>query len=56
LIKKAKGLWDKLSSQKTSGLSVKTGRVTPEYVEILFREIIGTMAALLELREKYFSW
>jgi hypothetical protein len=55
LIQDAKNLWKELSSQDSTGESVKMGKVTVEYVERLFRRLIGVMASLLQLREAYFS-
>ena len=51
----AKRLWDELSSQDAIDQSVKMGRVTPAYVEAMFRKTIAVMASLLQLREEYFS-
>jgi hypothetical protein len=55
LIRDAKNVWKELSSQDLTGESVKLGKVTPAYIERLFRRLIGAMASLLELRAAYFS-
>lgn len=55
LIEGAKNLYKELSSQDSTGESVKMGKVTAGYVERLFRRLIGVMASLLQLREAYFS-
>jgi len=55
LIQDAKNLWKELSSQDSTGESVKMGKVTVENIERLFRRLIGVMASLLQLREAYFS-
>jgi hypothetical protein len=55
LIQDAKTLWKELSSQDSTGESVKMGKVTTEHIERLFRKLIGVMASLLQLRRAYFS-
>ncbi len=49
-----KELWDDLSDQDPSGQSVKTGNVTPEYIEIMFNKVITTLFTLLRQRELLF--
>jgi len=54
IIKECLRLYNDLSNQDASGLSVKYGRVTSSYVDITFKRIIGSMAAILNLRRTYF--
>jgi len=51
----AKDLWKELSSQDSSGLSVKIGNVTPEYVQLTFNKIIIVISMLLKQRELHFK-
>jgi len=55
IINNAKKLWNELSRQDMIGNSVKLGQVSRHYIEVLFPRIIGIMASLLRLRERYFS-
>ncbi len=55
IIKNAKNLWHELSSDDPKFDSAKLGQVTEAYVEATFPRIIGVIASLLKLREKYFS-
>lgn len=48
-------LYCELSSQDSPGMSVKLGDVTVAYIEGLFRRLVGNMAAVLDLRSRYFS-
>lgn len=48
-------LYRELSSQDSSGMSVKLGDVTVAYIEGLFRRLVGNMAVVLDLRARYFS-
>lgn len=48
-------LYKEMSKQDGSGMSVKMGVATDVYVESLFRRLIGNIAAILMLREKYFK-
>ena len=49
-----KELWDDLSDQDPSGQSIKAGRVTATYVELIFRKAITILSALLREREMVF--
>jgi len=51
IIQDCKDLYIELSNQNDPSQSVKLGNVTPEYVDSIFRRIIGDIAALLKLRE-----
>ena len=55
LIKRCRKLYGELSSQDSSGNSVKLGSVSPGYVEGLFRRLVGNIAAILDLRKRYFQ-
>lgn len=55
LLKVCYDLYKEMSDQDGSGMSVKMGVATDVYVDGLFRRLIGTMAAILELRENYFK-
>ena len=55
LIKRCRKLYGELSSQDSSGNSVKVGSVSPGYVEGLFRKLVGNIAAILDLRKRYFQ-
>jgi len=48
-------LYRELSSQDSSGMSVKMGAVTAAYIDGLFRRLVGSMAAILDLRSRYFT-
>ena len=48
-------LYNELSSQDSSGLSVKLGDVNAAYIESLFKRLLGNIAAILDLRSRYFS-
>lgn len=48
-------LYCELSSQDSCGMSVKIGAVTAAYIDGLFRRLVGSMAAILNLRSRYFS-
>jgi hypothetical protein len=54
-IDSAKALWDDLSSQDREAESVKTGKASAAYIEVLFRRMIAVMASLLRLRQSLFS-
>lgn len=54
IIRSCNNLYDKFSTQDESVPSIKTGNVTPAYIETMFRRLIGNIASLLQLREKYF--
>jgi hypothetical protein len=48
----AKDIYNEISNQKNQ--SIKLGNVDSNYVEDIFVRLIGTMAALLKLRESYY--
>lgn len=50
----ARDLWTELSSQDSSGLSVKMGKVTSEYVQLTFNKMIIVISTLLKQRELHF--
>lgn len=50
-----KDLWNELSDQDPSGLSVKTATVTGTYIELLFRKLITIISALFRQRVMSFS-
>jgi hypothetical protein len=54
IIKSCNDLYERFSTQDDNVPSIKTGNVTPVYVESMFRRLIGNMATLLQLRGKYF--
>jgi hypothetical protein len=55
LITKCFDLWDELSSQNANSQSVKKGNVSPNYIDLLFRRIIGSMESILDLRSRYYK-
>jgi hypothetical protein len=55
LLKACDKLYKDISNQDSSGNSVKLGKVTPIYIESIFRRLIGNIYAILELRDNYFK-
>jgi len=56
IIETAYNLYTDLSSQdKAEKLSVKSGNVTANGIKILFEQLFGVIASLLQLREKYYT-
>ena len=47
-------VWNELSSQDFSGMSVKLGNTDVEYLKTLYRRVIGMTASLLRARSKFF--
>lgn len=48
-------LWKELSSQDVGGMSVKTGNVTPAYVQLIFNKTIIVFSTLLKQRELHYA-
>jgi len=48
-------LYREMSGQDGTSMSVKLGVSSPSYNESLFRRLIGNIAAILELRNRYFQ-
>lgn len=48
-------IWGKLSNQDASGMSVKVGVGDVAYLQGLFRRLIASIAAILDLRKNYFQ-
>ena len=48
-------VYSDFSSQDDRLPSIKMGRVNPSYVDTMFRRLIGSIAQVLELRQKYFT-
>jgi hypothetical protein len=55
LLKACNDLYRDMSTQNSSGMSLKLGKVTPAYIESIFRRLIGDIATILDLRAKYFK-
>jgi len=55
LLKSCNNLYREMSGQDGSGMSVKIGKVSPGYIESLFRRLIGNIDAILELRNQFFG-
>jgi len=53
LIDRCFDLWKELSGQNAN--SVKKGNVSPNYIELLFRRLIGGMESILDLRSRYYK-
>lgn len=55
LLRACNELYRDMSTQDSSALSLKLGKVTPSYIESIFRRLIGNIATILDLRANYFN-
>jgi hypothetical protein len=55
ILNQCKKIYADLSSQDPTGLSAKMGNITPVYIDNLFKELIGSIAAILKLRASNFK-